>query len=133
MEKQWFKLLDKLDSIGLPVYTIITPLEDAGVPTLWLTLGITLILLSGLTVSIIPEKTVTFNITITRNEKPLKNAIITINDQTQKTSSTGQITLKIPYGTQTLITITHPDCEKKTINLPAKDDYTANISLKCTT
>ena len=32
MEDAWFALLDKMDSVGVPVYSVVTPLEDAGVP-----------------------------------------------------------------------------------------------------
>jgi len=132
MEKQWFALLDKLDEIGVPVYAVITPLEDAGVPTMWFTIGIIVILLGGMAVNLMPERTVDFDITVTRNGEALKGAAVSVNEQSQKTGSTGRVVLKVPYGIQALLTVTHPDCEKESMTLPTRDDYTASIELRCT-
>lgn len=133
MENAWFKLLDWLDGHGVPVYAVVTPLEDAGVPTLWLTIGVVLILFGAMAVTLSPQKTVHFKITALNGTQPLQGATITIGALTKKTPASGVVEANVPYGDTVTVTVKHPDCELVEMTVPAKDDYTATPSLKCAT
>jgi hypothetical protein len=133
MEDAWFNLLDKLDSIGVPVYAVITPLEDAGVPTMWFTIAIIVLLLGALAVTVMPQRTVSFDITVTSGGEPLAGANVHFGTLTKKTSSTGHVTADIAYGDTVELVVTHPDCELSEKTFPAKDDYKASIELRCST
>ncbi len=133
MENAWYKLLDKMDSVGVPVYSVITPLEDAGVPTLWFTIGVVLMIVGAMAVTLMPQRTVHFDITVTTGGEPLAGATVRFGEATQKTGGTGRVTADIAYGSMVELVVTHPDCELSQSTVPAKDDYKASIALKCTT
>jgi len=133
MENAWFKLLDKMDSIGVPVYAVVTPLEDAGVPTLWFTIGVVLMIVGAAAVTFMPQRTVHFDITVTSGGEPLAGATVKFSDKAIKTGAAGRAIADIAYGSTVKLVVTHPDCELSQSTVPAKDDYKASIALRCAT
>jgi hypothetical protein len=126
LEDKYYNFFDSLDEKGIPVYSVVDPIENAGIPSFPLVVGILLmlviLLLYFLIASMLGPSAVKVSFSAYYEEEGrsqmLTNVQVTVSMEgktiaTSKTDTTGRTEpLEIPGGVQVTITASKPDlCE----------------------
>ena len=145
LEDKWYSFLDSLDAKGIPVYKIIDPLENAGIPSFPLVLGVVTLIILGLVyvgmssgggVGPTGGVKVTVNAMDTVSGTTLEGASIVAEYNGEqiaiaKTGSSGAATLTLPSGKQILIRLSKKNCEKASKLVIPKGPETITIQTQC--
>jgi hypothetical protein len=124
VEDKWFALLDWLQAKGLPVYSIIDPLEDRGIPSMPVAVAATIILLV-LVWFLLAQGAAT--VKVTSDGKALAGATVAFDGSEATTGSDG--IARITISKETNVTVSKKDCEVKSVLV--KPGESKDVSLTC--
>jgi hypothetical protein len=143
-EDRYYGILDSVDErTGISPYWLVSPVEDAGIPTLPIAVGLLIILVSlvGYMLAgspLAPEQKASITVQVTVNGQliPDYTVIVTAYDSGRKemvtkSTSDGVAVLKLPRGEEATIVATRRNCEDAVGLLNYARDVTITLDMDC--
>ncbi|MCD4740340.1 thrombospondin type 3 repeat-containing protein [archaeon] len=140
LEDKYYAFLDGLEKKGIPIYSIVDPIEHAGIPSLPLFVGLVILLIGLAWYYMMPSvggmQDVTFVITSQADGKFLDGATITAklegNEIATATTIQGQATLRnVPSDSEIDLIINKPGCTEYRTTVTPSLKNELKISMQC--
>ncbi|MCD6522176.1 MAG: hypothetical protein J7K68_00345 [Candidatus Diapherotrites archaeon] len=117
LEDKWYKLIDALDAKGIPIRAIIDPLENAGIPSMPVVIGVLVIILALVGFMLLPAGKATLTVKVVSNGEAIENAqVAALFDGEElakvETDEEGVATFELPVGKEFTIEVMKEACEK---------------------
>ena len=134
IQDKWYSLLDALDSKGVPVYSIVDPIENAGIPSLPVFVGM-VVLLGVVAFMLLGQGGVDMALLVQADGQPLAGAQVAafVGDSlvdSGETDSDGQAMLSLSPGTIRL-ELTREECEDKEVEIEVEESGEREIDMDC--
>ncbi|MFH1587898.1 MAG: carboxypeptidase-like regulatory domain-containing protein, partial [Candidatus Diapherotrites archaeon] len=141
MEDKWYEFLDRLQEKGVPIYSVIDPIDKV-IPSLALFLALILVLIAGTAFvllqptgprSVVPGENVSLEINVSGNGFDLSNAEIEIEfdeeSDSKKTNSNGKAVFNVPIDSRVFILVSKEGYYNSSREFVVSEDSTENFSL----
>ena len=130
LEGTWYSLLDGLSDKGVPIYKLIDPIENAGIPTLSLFVGVTIIVLAlAAYILMATGGGAAVNVYVTIDGEPAESAVVIAGDLEVETNADGYAELKLP-AEEIEIEVGMTDCFSQT-EVITPSGQTLEFDLSC--
>ncbi len=146
LEDKWYAFLDSLDAKGIPVYKIIDPIENAGIPSLPLFAGLIILIILGIWYASlggggpgVSGTILTVNVIDMNTHKGLEGASISViaGDTGEKIASAitnpeGIAKLRLPSNQAVQISLSKEGCEPVSKSIRTGEISTITLQTQCT-